>query len=93
MLDTERAGKKDRIKRNVKTLGFPESSEVKNLPANARDRSDPWSREIPHALGQLSLWATATEPPHLEPVPCNKRSHCNEKCTHRNQRVAPAHCD
>ena len=25
---------------------------------------DPWSRKIPHAIGQLSPWATATEPTH-----------------------------
>ena len=51
-----------------------------------RHESDPWSRKIPHAEGQLSPCATATEPvlkprgcnywsPHSwEPVPSNKRS-------------------
>ena len=91
MLDTERAGKKVEDKEKCKTLGFPESSEVKNLPANAGDKFDPWSRKIPHASGQLSLCATTTEPPHLEPEIRNKRSHCNEGSTHCNQRVAPAH--
>ena len=91
MLDTERAGKKVEDKEKCKTLDFPESSEVKNLPANAGDKFDPWSRKIPHASGQLSLCATTTEPPHLEPVLRNKRSHCNEGSTHCNQRVAPAH--
>ena len=32
-----------------------------------------------------------TEPVRLEPVSCNKRSHCNEKPMHHDQRVAPAH--
>ena len=35
---------------------------------------DPWPRKIPHASGQLSLLAAATEPVHLEPMLCSKRS-------------------
>ena len=36
---------------------------VKNTPANAGDRGfDSWSRKISHAVGQLSLCATTTEP-------------------------------
>ena len=35
------------------------------------------------AMGQLSRWATTTEPVHLEPVFFNKRSHHNEKPMHR----------
>ena len=34
---------------------------------------NPWSRKIPHAMEQLSLTDTTTEPVRLEPVPCNKR--------------------
>ena len=49
----------------------------KNQPANAGEM-DSWSRKIPHALEQLSLCSTATEPAYLEPALYNKRSHCNE---------------
>jgi len=31
----------------------------KNLPAIARDIGSIWSGKIPHAMGQLSPWATA----------------------------------
>ena len=34
---------------------------------------EPWSGKIPHAVEQLGLWATITEPVHLEPVLHNKR--------------------
>ena len=60
-----------------------------------RHRFDPWSRKIPHAAEQLSLWATTIEPvlygpraelPRVKPVHprllCNKRSHGNEKPVH-----------
>ena len=52
----------------------------------------PWSRKIPRAVGQLSPCTTTTEivpqplsPTHLEPVPCSKRSCCEEKSAHRNE--------
>ena len=36
---------------------------VKNLPANAGDTGfDPWSRKIPHAMGQLNHYTTTNEP-------------------------------
>ena len=35
---------------------------VKNLPADAWDRFDPWSGEILHAVEQLSPCTTTTEP-------------------------------
>ena len=38
-----------------------------------------------HELQLQSLRATTTEPVHVEPVLCNKRSHHNEKPTHRNE--------
>ena len=40
-------------------LGFPGGTVAGNLPANCRGHGlDPWSRKVPHALGQLSLCAT-----------------------------------
>ena len=60
---------------------------VKNPPSNAGDvGSIPgWGTKIPHAVRQLSPWATATELAHLnerslrtttreKPVCCNERS-------------------
>ena len=43
---------------------FPGSPGVKNLPSNAGDvGSIPgWGTKIPHAWGQLSLWAATTGP-------------------------------
>ena len=38
----------------------------------------------------VSLWATITEAYALGPVLCNRRSHCNEKPTHRSWKV-PTH--
>ena len=59
---------------------------VKNPPANAGDMgSDPWPGKIPHAMEQLSLWATTTKAQvALEPVLHNKRSHRNEKPANHN---------
>ena len=37
------------------------------------------------AMEQLSPCVTITEPAHLEPMLCNKRSHRNEKPVHRNE--------
>ena len=39
---------------------------------------DPRSENIPHAVGQLSPFTTATEPVCLQPGLCNKRSHRHE---------------
>ena len=67
-----------------------------NLPVSAGNRSlipSPGTK-IPHAVGQLSLSITATEPAcynnsyGLEPVFHNRRSHHHEKPMHCN-RVAP----
>ena len=41
---------------------FPGGAVVKNTPANAGDRFEPWSSKIPHAAEQLSPCATTTEP-------------------------------
>ena len=74
-------------------LGFPVGSVVKNLPANAGDSFNPWSRKIPHAIEQISPCTTTTEPMcrtyrsrcALETMLHNKRSHHNEKPTHCNE--------
>lgn len=50
-------------------------------------RFDPWSRQIPHAMDQLSSCTAAPEsgshsyqsPQHLQPVFHSKRGHCSEK--------------
>ena len=43
--------------------GFPGGSEIKNLPAGDKGHQfNPWSGKTPHAMEQLSLCATATEP-------------------------------
>ena len=50
------------------TWDFPGGSVVKNPPANAgENRFDPWSRKVPHAVEQLSPWATTTEPALYSP--------------------------
>ena len=68
--------------------GFPGGLVIKNSPANAGDMgSIPNSGKIPHVVGKLSPWTTATKStchscwsPHaLEPVLHNKRSHHNER--------------
>ena len=50
---------------------------------------EPWSGKIPHAAEQLGLWATTTEPAHLEPVLRNKRGRDSERPTHRNEEWPP----
>ena len=58
---------------------------VKHLPANAGDMvlvSGPG--KIPHATGQLSPHTTPTEATHTTPMLCSKRSHHNEKPSHRS---------
>ena len=70
-------------------LGFPDGSEVKNPPANAGDMVRSLVLEDPTCLGATkpvyhSYWACALEPRShnfwslcgLEPMFCNKRSHC-----------------
>ena len=64
-------------------------------------RFDPWSRKIPHAMWQLSPWATTPEPVlqspraitpearDLEPHALQQRSHRDEKPMHCNQREQP----
>ena len=47
---------------------FPDGLAVKNLPVNAGDMGSIPGLEIPHAVGQLSPWATTTDPQALEPM-------------------------
>ena len=49
----------------------------------------PWSGKIPHAVEQLSPWATATEPARLEPVLRNKRGRDSERPAHRDEEWPP----
>ena len=60
--DWKGLGKEKDSSRQLKTesKGFPGSSGVKNLPANAG--LAPWSGRLLHALELLSPCATATEP-------------------------------
>ena len=68
---------------------------VKNLPASAGDTgSIPGSWKLPHVSGQLSPFATSTEPACCncwgllapEPVLCNKGCHHDEKPRNHKQR-------
>ena len=66
---------------------------VKNPHAMKAHRFNPWSRKIPHAVGQLSPGTTTTEPCALELMLLTKRSHLHEKPVHSYWRVAPAGCN
>ena len=46
---------------------------------------EPWSGKIPHAVEQLDLWATITEPARLEPVLRNKRGRDSDRPVHRDE--------
>ena len=48
-----------------------------------------WSGKIPHAAQQLGLWATITEPAHLEPVLRNKRGRDSERPVHHDEECPP----
>ena len=67
---------------------------IMNLPANAGGHGfDPWAGMIPHVMRQLSSCANLLKPVHLLPQFSNKRSHHNERPTHCNWSVGPAHCN
>ena len=85
------------IKKSTNT-GFPGGAVVRNLPASAGDTGSspgPGISHIPRsnlarAPQLLSLRSRAREPQllkpvHLEPMLCNKRSHCNKKPTCSNE--------
>ena len=86
-------GKENDFIQKDRQLDFPGGAVVKNLPANAGDTGSspgPGRSHMPWcnwacAPQLLSLSATTTEPAHLELVLHSKRSHCNEKPTHRNK--------
>ena len=50
------------IHQNIDNKDFPGGTVVKNPPANAGNTGSPWSGKIPHAMEQLSLCTTTTEP-------------------------------
>ena len=68
--------------------GFPGGGVVKNLPANAGDRFNPWSEKIPHALKQLNVCATTLKPvlQRLRPQLLNPRTATNKACVLQNPR-------
>ena len=75
------------------TQDNPGGPVVKNLPANAGDTGSvsglgrfhmPWVNQA-HAPQLLSTHLQLLTPRTLEPVLCNKRSHCNEKPGHHNE--------
>ena len=83
--------------------GFPGGLVVKSPPANAGDTGlipDPGRSHMPQhseaCAPQLLSWCCRAhvlqllKPTCLEPMLCNKRSHCNEKPVHHHWSVAPA---
>ena len=72
---------------NFTLWGFPGGAVVENLPANAVDTG--LSPGVPHAAEQLGLWATTTEPAHLELVLHNKRGRDSERPMHRDEEWPP----
>ena len=81
--------------------GFPDGSVVKNRTCSATDtKSDPWSKKIPHAMGQLkpmallNLHSRACEPQLLSPCTATTEAHLLEpvlrnKRSHSNEK--PTH--
>jgi len=57
-------------------LDFPDGTVDNNLPANAGDRLDFWSKKIPHVVGQLSLCPTTTESTLWSPHAPTTEAHC-----------------
>ena len=65
---------------------FPGGAVVKNLPANAGDTGSSPGPGRSHMPRSNKARATQLlKPAHLEPVFRNKRSHCNEKPSNRNE--------
>ena len=64
---------------------------VKNLPEMQGTGVRSLVQEDATCHGATQLTCHNTEARALEPVPCNKRSHHNEKPVHHNWRGAPAH--
>ena len=51
---------KESVNLKIKQQDFPGGPVVENPPSNEGD-VDPWSRQIPYAIKQLSLWTATTE--------------------------------
>ena len=81
------------LKLSMLSTGFPSGPVVKNPLANAGDTGfDPGSGRSHMLLGNeacvpqpLSWHGAVMKPSCLEPVLCNKISHCNQKPTHCNE--------
>ena len=74
---------------SVKKINTPITKQRWSAPVDlpeqgTRVQSLVW--ETPHAAGQLNLCTTPVtlKPGRLQPMPCGKKSHCNEKPTHLN---------
>ena len=73
-----------------KLMGLPRWRSGWESACQCREhRFEPWSGKIPHAMKQLSPWATTTEPAHLEPVLRNKRGRYSERPAHRDEEWPP----
>ena len=66
--------------KKIKLEGFPGGLVVNNLPASAGEMgSTPGPERFPYAMEQLSSCThNCWSPVALEPVLCDKRSHCSE---------------
>ena len=75
-------------------LDFLGGSVVKHLPANAGDTGSIPGLERSHVPRNNKACAPELlSPCTLEPVLCNRRSHCNEKLVPCISRAAPTRCN
>ena len=73
---------------NVTFQGFPGRSSWESTCQFGGHGFDPWSGKIPHASELLSRVPQILKPTHLEPT-LLKRSHCDDKPTHRGEEPPP----
>ena len=59
---SEEEAKKGNYNKTQNYGNLPGGAVIKNPPANAEDRFEPWSVKIPYAAEQLSPYDTTTEP-------------------------------
>ena len=72
--------------KNNASRDFPGGAVVKNPPASAGDMgSSPGPGRSHMPRSNEARVPQLLKPASLEPVLCNKRSHCNEKPTHHNE--------
>jgi len=68
----------NKIWKILKEMGIPDFTGgpvVKNLPCNAGDTDFiPGPGRVPHAMEQLALFVTTTEPEHLDPYSITKEA-------------------